>query len=67
MLDMVKDELSRVHDVLEDMWLDLELDEGYLASLQGLYNCAEILFDSGKPEAAFYWLNQFWLNLGDSQ
>ena len=67
MLDMVKDELRRVHDALEDMWLDLELDDGYLASLQGTYNCAESLFDSGNLEAAQYWLHQFWIKLGDSQ
>jgi hypothetical protein len=66
MLDMVRDELSRVHNTLEDMWLDLDLDDNYLASLQGTYNCAESLFDSGKLEAAQYWLHQFWIKLGDS-
>jgi hypothetical protein len=63
---MVRDELSRVHNTLEDMWLDLDLDDNYLASLQGTYNCAESLFDSGKLEAAQYWLHQFWIKLGDS-
>lgn len=63
MLDTLKDEMQQVHDALEDMWLDLSLDHGYLTDLQTLYNCAESLFDSGNLEGAQYWIHHFWNSL----
>ena len=67
MLDMVKEEIREVHNILEDMWTDLTWDHGYLESLQGIYTQAESLVDAGKMEAAQYWLGRFWIKLGESQ
>jgi len=67
MLDIVKEEIREVHNVLEDMWTDLTWDHGYLESLQELYTLAESLVDGGHLEAAQYWLGRFWIKLGESQ
>lgn len=60
---MLEEELREAHDILEDMWLDLSLNPGYLERLQHIYNKAESLVEMGQTEQAQEGISLFWVAL----